>query len=134
MPKLFLAYLLTFLVFLAIDMLWLGFIARDLYRRELGAFLSDTVNWTAAIVFYLIFIAGIFYFVLIPAVEKDSLQLALLSGALLGGLTYATYDLTNMATLKDWPLKIVIIDIAWGMVLTLLVSGAGFFIIKWLKA
>jgi uncharacterized membrane protein len=130
--KLLLSYLLTTLVFFAIDMTWLGFIAKNLYRKYLGAFLSDNVNWTAAIVFYLLFIVGIFYFCILPSVEKNDFSKALISGALFGLFTYATYDLTNLATLKNWPLNIVFIDIIWGMVLTALVSSAGFFIVKWL--
>ena len=130
--KLLLSYGLTTIVFFAIDMLWLGLIAKNLYRKYLGGFLSDNVNWTAAIIFYLIFIAGIFYFAILPAHEKNSLFKAILSGALFGFIAYATYDLTNLATLKNWPLPIVFIDMAWGAVLTGLVSTAGYFIVKWL--
>jgi uncharacterized membrane protein len=131
--KLIISYLLTTVVFFAIDMTWLGFIAKNLYRKYLGSFLSDTVNWTAAIIFYLLFIVGIFYFAILPAVEKNSLAKAILSGALFGFFTYATYDLTNLATLKNWPLPIVFIDIIWGAVLTGLVSTAGYFIVKWVN-
>lgn len=131
--KLIISYLLTTVVFFAIDMAWLGFIAKNLYRKYLGSFLSDTVNWTAAIIFYLLFIIGIFYFAILPAVEKNSLLKAILSGALFGFFTYATYDLTNLATLKNWPLPIVFIDIIWGAVLTGLVSTAGYFIVKWVS-
>ena len=131
--KLIISYLLTTVVFFAIDMTWLGFIAKNLYRKYLGSFLSDTVNWTAAIIFYLLFIVGIFYFAILPAVEKNSLAKAILSGALFGFFTYATYDLTNLATLKNWPLPIVFIDIVWGAILTGLVSTAGYFIVKWVN-
>lgn len=129
-PKLILSYLLTAIVFFAIDMTWLGFIAKGLYKKYLGGFLSDKVNWTAAILFYLLFIVGIFYFSILPAIEKNSVAKAILSGALFGFFTYATYDLTNLATLKNWPLQIVFIDIIWGAVLTGLVSTAGFYIVK----
>jgi uncharacterized membrane protein len=131
--KLILSYLLTTVVFFAIDMAWLGFIAKNMYRKYLGSFLSDTVNWTAAIIFYLLFIVGIFYFAILPAVEKNSLTKAVLNGALFGFFTYATYDLTNLATLKNWPLQIVFIDIIWGSVLTGLVSTSGYFIVKWVS-
>jgi uncharacterized membrane protein len=131
--KLIISYLLTTVVFFAIDMAWLGFIAKNMYRKYLGSFLSDTVNWTAAIIFYLLFIVGIFYFAILPAVEKNSLTKAVLSGTLFGFFTYATYDLTNLATMKNWPLPIVFIDIAWGAVLTGLVSTAGYFIVKWVS-
>lgn len=129
--KLVISYLLTTIVFFAVDMVWLGFIAKGLYKKYLGGFLSDNVNWPAAIIFYLLFIIGIFYFAILPAVEKNSLAKAIISGALFGFFTYATYDLTNLATLKDWPLPIVFIDIIWGAVLTGIVSTAGFFIVKW---
>ena len=129
--KLLISYLLTTLVFFAVDMTWLGLIAKDLYKKYLGSFLSDKVNWPAAMIFYLLFIIGIFYFAILPAVEKNSLAKAIISGALFGFFTYATYDLTNLATLKDWPLPIVFIDIIWGAVLTGIVSTAGFYIVKW---
>jgi uncharacterized membrane protein len=132
-PKLLLSYLLTFIVFLVIDLTWLGFIAKDLYRKYLGGFLTNQVNWTAAIIFYLLFIIGVFIFTILPAVEKNSLTSAILLGALFGFFTYATYDLTNLATLKGWPLKIVFIDITWGTILTALVSTAGFYIVKYFR-
>lgn len=127
------AYVLTFIVFLAVDMIWLGLIAKDLYRKYLGDFLSDKVNWTAAFIFYLIFIIGISIFAIYPAVNKDSFSHAILFGALFGFFTYATYDMTNLATLKGWPLPIVIIDIIWGAVLSSIVSISGFYIIKWIS-
>lgn len=129
--KLAISYGLTTLVFFAIDMVWLGLLAKNLYRNYLGSFLSDKVNWTAAIIFYLLFIVGIFYFAILPAIEKNSLTKAIIAGVLFGFFTYATYDLTNLATLKNWPLPIVFIDIVWGMILTGLVSTAGYFIVKW---
>lgn len=127
------SYVLTFIVFLIIDMAWLGFIAKNLYQKYLGTFLSDKVNWTAAFIFYAIYIIGISIFVIYPAVQKDSMLNALVMGALLGILAYATYDLTNLATLKGWPIQIVIIDIIWGAVLTSLVSLSGFYIVKWIS-
>lgn len=133
LSKLLLAYLGTTLVFFAIDLIWLGVIAKGLYQRELGNFLSPQVNWTAAIVFYLLFIIGIFIFCIIPAAEQTSIWKALILGMLFGVFTYATYDLTNLATLKDWPLKIVFIDIVWGMILTGSVSTAGYAIVQWLR-
>jgi uncharacterized membrane protein len=128
--KLLLAYLLTSVVFFAIDLTWLGVIAKNLYRKYLGGFLSDTVNWTAAFVFYALFIVGIFIFSILPAVEKNSFSHAVIMGALFGFFTYATYDLTNLATLKNWPLTIVYIDIIWGTILTGLVAAAGYWITK----
>ncbi len=127
-----LAYLLSFLVFLIVDLLWLGIVARRIYTKYLGDFLSDQVNWIAAIIFYMIFVAGVLLFVVYPAIAKDSLSTALIMGALFGLVTYATYDLTNLATLKGWPIQIVIIDIIWGAILSTIVSASGFFIIKYL--
>ncbi len=131
--KLFLSYALTFAVFLLIDMAWLGFIAKDLYKKYLGGLLSEQVNWTAAIVFYLLFVVGVFIFAIMPSVEKGSVVSAITLGALFGFFTYATYDLTNLATLKNWPLTIVFIDILWGSVLTGIVSTAGFYIVKFFQ-
>lgn len=128
-----LSYLLTFIVFLMIDLLWLGIIAKNLYQKYLGDFLSDKVNWTAAFIFYFIYVAGISIFAIYPAVQKGSVFNAILMGALFGLFTYATYDLTNLATLKDWPLPIVFIDILWGAILSATVSLAGFHIVKWIN-
>jgi len=132
--KLIISYLLTAIVFFAIDLLWLGVVAKGLYSKYLGNLLSDQVNWTAAIIFYLLFIVGIFIFAILPAVDKASLSKAIVMGALFGFFTYATYDLTNLATLKGWPLTIVFIDITWGAVLTATVSAAGYTITRWISS
>ena len=130
--KLIISYVLTFAVFFIIDMAWLGFVAKDIYKKYLGNLLSDNVNWAAAIIFYLLFVVGIFIFAIMPSVDKNSLQSAIILGALFGFFTYATYDLTNLATLKDWSLTIVFIDIIWGAVLTSIVSTAGFYIVQYM--
>ena len=127
------SYLLTFIVFLMVDMLWLGIISKNLYQKYLGGFITDKVNWTAALIFYLLYVVGISIFAIYPAVNKGSASNAVLMGALFGIFTYATYDLTNLATLKGWPLNIVFIDILWGAVLSALVSFSGFHIVKWLN-
>jgi uncharacterized membrane protein len=121
-------YLITLPIFFAIDMIWLGFIAKDFYRENLGQLLSPNINWTAAIIFYLLFIGGLVVFVISPAVEKNSFVHALIYGALFGLITYATYDLTNLATLKDWSLTVTIVDLIWGMVLSASVSTISYFI------
>lgn len=126
-------YLLTVPVFFLVDMLWLGLIARGFYRKKLDAFLSPAVNWTAAIIFYLIFIVGIIFFAVLPGKAKDSVFIAATYGALFGFFTYATYDLTNLATLKNWPLSVVVIDILWGTVLCSLVASISFFIARWIS-
>ena len=130
--KMIYLYFLTFLVFIVVDLVWLGFIAKKLYRKYLGSFMSDKINWLAAIIFYLLFIVGILIFVVLPAHEKVSLARAALYGALFGLFTYATYDLTNLATLKDWPLPIVFIDIVWGMALACIVATSSFLFTRWL--
>ena len=129
----FIAYILTLVVFLIIDLTWLGFIAKDLYKKYLGHYLTDNVNWTAAIIFYILFVIGISIFAIYPAINKNSALSAIILGALFGFFTYATYDLTNLATLKEWPLIIVIIDIIWGTFLAASVSLSGFYIIKFIK-
>lgn len=115
-------------VFFAIDMVWLGLVAKGFYRAQIGTLMKTDVNWTAAIIFYLIFIAGLVVFVISPAVEKGSWTHALLFGALFGLVCYATYDLTNLAVAKDWPLLVTIVDLAWGAVLAASVSTVTYFI------
>ena len=131
--KFLISYLLTTVVFFAIDIVWLGLIAKNIYAKYLGHYLSDDVNWLAAMAFYLLYIAGIFVFAILPAVEKNSVINAILYGAFLGLVAYATYDLTNYATLKDWPVRIVVIDLVWGTILTSSVATAGFFITRYVK-
>ncbi len=132
MTKVVCLYLLTVPVFFAVDMVWLGFAARGFYRDNLGPLLRENVNWTAAVIFYLIYIGGILEFATLPALQKDSLRQAAVLGALFGFFAYSTYDLTNLATLKGWPLNVVLVDIAWGIVLTSTVAAAGFLIGRWL--
>ena len=118
----FLMYLITLAVFFLIDMIWLGVVAKGFYRRHLGAMLSPKVNWAAAILFYLLFIVGLLVFIVKPALAAGEPLKALWSGALFGLISYATYDLSNLATLKDWPLIVTIVDLIWGSVLGGLVS------------
>ena len=120
-------YLIALVIFVIIDGIWLGFIAKDLYRKELGHLLASNPNWTAAVIFYLLFLIGLVYFVINPGIEKESIMTVVISGALFGLLTYATYDLTNLATLKEWPLKITIIDLIWGTSLSTIVSTATYY-------
>jgi uncharacterized membrane protein len=125
-------YALTVPVFFIIDLIWLGVVAKGFYQKNLKYILSPNVNWTAAIIFYLMYIAGILIFAVLPGVAKDSVRHAALWGALFGFFTYATYDLTNLALLKDWPLNIVVVDILWGAVLCTVVSTLSFYIARWL--
>lgn len=117
-------------VFLVIDLIWLGFIAKRFYADQIGFLLKTNVNWIAALFFYALFIAGLVFFVINPAIEQKSLQYAIFAGAFFGLLTYATYDLTNLATLKDWPVLVTIVDMMWGTILAASVSGITYTIIE----
>lgn len=121
------------LTFAALDLLWLGVIAKSFYNSQLGALRADDVNIPAAVVFYLIFVSGILFFAVMPGVRSGSLWTAILYGAALGFLCYATYDLTNLATLRNWPLPLSLVDIAWGTVLTATASAGGFLAWRWIE-
>lgn len=115
-------YLIALPVFFAIDMVWLGLVAKNFYAKQIGALMKPDINWIAAIIFYLLFIVGLVVFVVAPAMEKNSWTHAVLFGALFGLVCYATYDLTNLAVTKDWPLLVTIVDLVWGAVLAASVS------------
>mgnify|MGYP003383697126 CR=1 FL=1 len=116
-------YLVTTGIFLAIDIVWLALIAPKLYKANIGHLMAEKPNLLAAGVFYLLYIAALLFFVIDPALIKGSVWQAVWTGAFLGLTMYATYDLTNLATLKDWPLKITAIDLAWGTFITAATSG-----------
>ena len=119
-------YVISIPIFFLIDMLWLGLIAKNFYQVRIGHLME--ISWLPAILFYFIFLVGLTYFALYPAAQAGSLQTALIAGALFGFFTYATYDLTNLATIRDWPLDMVIIDILWGTFLGGTVSVATYYI------
>ena len=125
-------YLLTIPIFLVIDLLWLGILARGFYQRHLGGLMAEQVNWGAAFLFYLLFIAGILIFAVVPALQRNSIVHAIIYGALFGLFTYATYDLTNLATLKNWPAAVVWVDIVWGIVLSGSVAGLSYVGGRWI--
>lgn len=116
--------------FLLIDILWLGVIGKNFYQQQIGSLMKTNPNWMAALVFYALFLVGVMIFCVLPAIEKNSLTHALIYGALFGFFTYMTYELTNLAILKDWPFWIVPADIIWGVILTGSVSVIGFLIAK----
>ena len=124
-------YLLTLLTFLAIDAVWLGLIAKDMYRRELGHLLAPNVRWGAALAFYIIYIAGLLVLVVLPHRGSPLITVAGL-GALFGLVAYATYDLTNLATLTRWPLSVTLADLAWGAFVTGITAAAGRGYARWL--
>lgn len=121
-------YCIALPIFFAIDMLWLGLVAKGFYAKHIGSLMKTNVNWAAAIVFYLLFITGLVVFVIGPALEKSSWERALALGALFGLISYATYDLTNLATMKDFPLIVTVVDLAWGTILAASVSLATYLV------
>jgi uncharacterized membrane protein len=120
-----LAYGVMVVVMAGLDFLWLSHTAGPVYHRHLGAVMAENPDMRAAIAFYLVYIFGILYFAVRPALAAGEWRLAMLNGALFGFFAYATYDLTNLATLKSWSLAVSLIDIAWGTLLTAIVSTAG---------
>jgi uncharacterized membrane protein len=126
-------YLAALVGFLAIDMVWLTVVARGFYRKQLGFLLADQPNWWAAIAFYLLFVVGLLVFAVIPGLQAGSPRRAVLLGGFFGLITYATYDLTNQATVRNWPWLVTLADMAWGVVLSTSVSGIGYLVGRWLR-
>jgi len=126
-------YFATLVVFFAVDMIWLGLVAKAFYRSHLGYLMTANPNWLAAIIFYLLFVVGLLVFVVMPGLKDNSLGTMLLHAALFGIVSYSTYDLTNLATIKDWPVIVTVADLAWGTFLSVVVSLAGFILGKWLR-
>ena len=122
MKQIIYLYFLNLAVFFIIDMIWLGILAKGFYRRHLGPLMTPKVNWLSAVLFYLLFIVGLLVFVIRPALTAGAPLQALLYGALFGLISYATYDLTNLATLKDWPVIVTVVDLIWGTLLGGIVS------------
>ena len=120
------AYALTLVVFLALDFLWLGIVARGFYASQLGGLMRENINYLAAGGFYLAYVAGIVFFAVAPAIAGGSWGRAALSGALLGLLAYGTYDMTNLATLRDWPVAMSIVDMIWGGFITGMSATLGY--------
>ncbi len=115
-------YLIALPIFFAIDFFWLAFVAKNFYAKQIGLLMKANINWPAAIIFYLLFLVGLVLFVISPALEKKFLLMAIIMGGLFGFFTYATYDLTNLATLKNWPLAVSLVDMLWGVILSASVS------------
>jgi uncharacterized membrane protein len=112
-------------VFLALDLTWLGVVAKGFYQEQLGYLMRPDVRVGAALLFYLIYIVAVVVLVVAPAVEQQSLGRAVATGALLGLAAYAAFDLTSLALVRDFPVTAAIVDLAWGVVLTATVSAAG---------
>ena len=128
------AYVSTAVVFFGLDYLWLSRVAIGFYRRHIGDLLLATPNFAAAGLFYLVYVAGIVYFAVMPAVAGGGWLTALVGGAFLGLIAYGTYDMTNLATLKVWSLSVSLVDMAWGTVLTATAATAGYFAVARLAA
>lgn len=124
------AYFTTAIVFLIIDYVWLTQIANRFYTDRIGHLLMDKPNMVAAGAFYIIYVVGIVIFAVIPALKNDSFAYAVAFGAMFGFFTYATYDFTNYATLKNWPVIVVVVDVAWGATLSAISAGAGFLLTR----
>ena len=131
MLKYVVAYLGAGLTFAAIDAVWLTTMAGRLYRPVIGPLMADKPNMTAAVIFYLISIGGIVFLAIVPALKEAAWTRALLNGAVLGFVAYATYDLTNQATLSVWSTRLTIIDLCWGTTLTAVASVGGYFAARW---
>lgn len=123
-------FAVAFAVFIVVDLIWLGIIAQPLYDHFIGDLMRESPNWYGAIVFYVLFVIGLIYFALAEALEKKSMKIAAQKGAAYGFFTYMTFELTNYAVLDEWPLGLVPIDIAWGIVLATSVSTVSFKILN----
>ena len=123
-------YLLTLPVFLIVDGFWLTVIAKNFYAKHLGYLMAPKPNWTAAGIFYLGYVIGVVIFAVSPALRESSFGKALVLGTLFGAFCYATYDLTNLATIKNWPWFITVIDIVWGATVTMIAAGGGYLLGK----
>ncbi len=128
--RILLTYAVSVPVFFAVDMIWLGVIARGFYRKALEPLLTPNINWTAAIVFYFLFLVGILVFALLPGLKKQSFVYTVSMAALFGFIAYATYDLTNLATLRDWPLLMSMVDMLWGAFLSASTAGVTYLIMS----
>ena len=127
----FLSFIVVAIIFAAVDAVWLK-LSNPFYRKEIGSLLLKVPNFTAAVIFYILYVIGVVVFAVNPALEEGSILVGMGYGALFGLMTYATYDLTNMATLKGWSKKVVIVDMIWGVfVTTLATSGAYLILNQW---
>jgi uncharacterized membrane protein len=128
MPRFLTLCLTAFPILAVIDLLWIGVVASRFYRASMGDLFAPQVNWMAAGLFYVIFIAGLTFFAIAPAVEARSVTVALGRGAFLGLLAYATYDLTNLAVIRNWPVLMSVVDIAWGTAMSAGVSALTYWV------
>ena len=126
--QLLILYFSTLAVFFIIDLVWLGLMNSRFYKPQLAGLMSDRVNWLPGMLFYVLFIVGLLLLVVIPAFNNESWVSAMLLGGLLGMIAYGTYDLTNLASIKNWPIAVTIVDIVWGTTLAATVATISYFI------
>lgn len=124
MAKLIMPYLTMAGILLVLDLLWIGVIARDFYRNGLGTLIAENINMGAAFGFYIIYSIGLFVFVVQPALASGDWQKAAMMGAMFGLVAYATYDLTNLAIVKGFPINIALVDMAWGASVSAVTAAA----------
>jgi len=130
MTRFAIAYAATFIVFCGLDFVWLGFIAKGYYQSQVGTLLLEKPNLPVAALFYVLYIVGVLIFAVLPALETRQWSRALLYGALFGFFAYATYDLTNLATLKGWSTGLALLDLTWGAVVTGISATAGYLVTR----
>ena len=128
--QLVILYLATAIVFLALDAVALKSVLKPMFDKQLGSMLLDDIRMRPAIIFYLFYIAGVLWFVSVPALKAEMPLQALIGGAIIGALAYGTYEFTNFATLRDWTSQMVMVDLAWGTVLTGFSAWAGVMIAR----
>lgn len=124
------AYAAALATCFALDLVWLGLVARTFYQQQLGTLMRPDVRWAPAILFYLIYVGAVVALVVVPAVERQSLSRAFLSGGILGLAAYAAYDLTSLAMIRDYPTKVALVDLAWGTTLTATVAVVSYLAVR----
>lgn len=134
MRSVLIGYFSAAIVFFGLDYVWLSRVAIGFYRSQIGDLLRDRPNMGAAAAFYLLYIGGIVYFAVMPGLQKESLAVACFNGALLGLIAYGTYDVTNLATLKNWSLTVSVVDVIWGTLLTASAASAAYLAVSCLEA
>lgn len=130
MPSFLTLFLTALPIALVIDLLWIGIVANRFYRDSLGELFAPNVNWIAALIFYAIFIAALTFFAIMPALEGGDVWKAVMLGAFLGFTAYATYDLTNLAVVRNWPVFMSIVDMVWGTVMSASIAGITYLVAK----
>ncbi len=128
------SYIAALIFFLAVDLVWIKSVMREIFERNVGALLLEEPRLAAAVGFYVLYVAGILYFAVTPALTSETWHAAALNGSLLGFLAFGTYEATNLATLKGWKVEMLIVDVAWGMSLTSLTAIIGFVAYRWMAA